>query len=381
MLLGTYRSKLSVTTLVRALAAHTGRPAYTLWYRLLGDWSPAETDWQTLLLERRAADQWQRPLGLILPQRWTSAGPPEVPSAWRVDWWRGEHQVELQWRAGNLNLWSASGAWWNPHFPELLTLADHLPESVVLQAELLPFRAGHFLPPQRLAERLAKKPRKKKREACPVLLLLTDLLEYRGEDWRSRPLSERWATLQTLFAHPTLPDGIVLAEALPASSTAEIQRLHREASAASARGLVLRSRGAAYGEMQYYWPLPDRELLATLLYLTRDERNPARFKQLSFGVWKGETLITICKCNYEPEASEYDALLAFVSDHTIERFGPVVSVKAQLVFRLAYRDLQPSRRRKSGLELIEPRILRWEKAASTTDVPQIRELLRGLVGS
>jgi DNA ligase 1 len=71
---------------------------------------------------------------------------------------------------------------------------------------------------------------------------------------------------------------------------------------------------------------------------------------------------------------------SFVRRNTRERFGPVRTVRPELVFELAFEGIQRSSRHKSGLAVRFPRILRWRtdkrpEDADTLDT--IRALLAG----
>jgi DNA ligase-1 len=63
----------------------------------------------------------------------------------------------------------------------------------------------------------------------------------------------------------------------------------------------------------------------------------------------------------------------FVRDNTIERFGPVRSVRANMdfgmVLEIAFEGLQRSARHKSGVAMRFPRInrIRWDKPARDAD--------------
>jgi DNA ligase-1 len=63
----------------------------------------------------------------------------------------------------------------------------------------------------------------------------------------------------------------------------------------------------------------------------------------------------------------------YVRDHTVERFGPVRSVRAEphagLVFEVAFEGLQRSTRHKSGVAMRFPRIhrIRWDKPPGEAD--------------
>ena len=60
---------------------------------------------------------------------------------------------------------------------------------------------------------------------------------------------------------------------------------------------------------------------------------------------------------------ETPAIMAWVRANTVERFGPVRSVAATLVFDLAFDGIAENRRRKSGVELRNPRIMAWRHDA------------------
>ena len=50
---------------------------------------------------------------------------------------------------------------------------------------------------------------------------------------------------------------------------------------------------------------------------------------------------------------------AFVRRNTVEKFGPVRTVKPELVFELAFEGIQRSTRHKSGIAVRFPRMARW----------------------
>ena len=64
----------------------------------------------------------------------------------------------------------------------------------------------------------------------------------------------------------------------------------------------------------------------------------------------------------------------FVRKNTIERFGPVSSVKAELVFELAFEGIAESKRHKSGIALRFPRIKRWRKDKKLADINTLDDI-------
>jgi DNA ligase-1 len=73
----------------------------------------------------------------------------------------------------------------------------------------------------------------------------------------------------------------------------------------------------------------------------------------------------------------------FIRRNTLEKFGPVRTVKPELVFELHFEGIQPSTRHKSGIAVRFPRMARWrrDKRAEDADtLDTVRSLLRSLSG-
>ncbi|MCB0067295.1 MAG: hypothetical protein KDD77_09095, partial [Caldilineaceae bacterium] len=71
---------------------------------------------------------------------------------------------------------------------------------------------------------------------------------------------------------------------------------------------------------------------------------------------------------------------AFVRRNTRERFGPVRSVTPQLVFELAFENIQISTRHKSGVAVRFPRIVRWRHDKRIEDADAL-ETLKGMIAA
>ena len=64
----------------------------------------------------------------------------------------------------------------------------------------------------------------------------------------------------------------------------------------------------------------------------------------------------------------------FVTKNSIEKFGPVRTVKAELVFEIAFEGIGFSNRHKSGVALRFPRIKRWRRDKKVEDIDDIEEV-------
>jgi len=75
---------------------------------------------------------------------------------------------------------------------------------------------------------------------------------------------------------------------------------------------------------------------------------------------------------------EIRAVDRWVKQNTIEKFGPVRSVKPELVFEIAFEGIAKSTRHKSGIALRFPRINRWRKDKPIQDANTLEDLVKVL---
>ncbi len=93
-------------------------------------------------------------------------------------------------------------------------------------------------------------------------------------------------------------------------------------------------------------------------------------------------LVPVGKAYFGFTDAELKLIDKYVRDHTVERFGPVRAVKADmesgLVLEVAFEGLQSSSRHKSGVAMRFPRVsrLRWDKPSAEADtLDTLRQLL------
>jgi hypothetical protein len=102
------------------------------------------------------------------------------------------------------------------------------------------------------------------------------------------------------------------------------------------------------------------------------------FTDYTLGVWAGDRLVPIARAHSGLTENETRRVDAFVRRHTIERFGPVRTVKPELVFELTFEGIQPSSRHKSGIAMHMPRVTRW-RTDKRSDEADTLEAVRRLV--
>ena len=88
----------------------------------------------------------------------------------------------------------------------------------------------------------------------------------------------------------------------------------------------------------------------------------------------GERLVTVTKAYSGLTNEEIKAVDAFIKNNAIEKFGPVRTVKPELVFEIAFEGIDKSKRHKSGVALRFPRINRWRKDKNADEINTIQDL-------
>ena len=198
LITGGFRVGVSQQLVARALAEVSGIDVAAIAHRLMGQWEPTADFYTELLHTESAAANRSRPYPFFLA--YALEGDPEATlgdlAGWQVEWkWDGI-RAQLIRRRGEIYLWSRGEELVTDRYPEVIAAAEKLPDGVVLDGELLPWRGDTVLPFAELQKRIGRKTLSKKLLAdVPVILLCYDLLETDGEDWRDRPLAARRSQL------------------------------------------------------------------------------------------------------------------------------------------------------------------------------------------
>ncbi|MCS6825041.1 MAG: ATP-dependent DNA ligase, partial [Caldilinea sp.] len=107
-------------------------------------------------------------------------------------------------------------------------------------------------------------------------------------------------------------------------------------------------------------------------------RRASLYTDYTFAVWDGNELTPIAKAYSGLTDEEIREVDAFVRRNTVERFGPARAVKPELVFEIAFEDIQPSNRHKSGVALRFPRMARWRRDKRPQDADTL-DMLQALL--
>jgi DNA ligase-1 len=307
---------------------------------------------------------------------------------WQVEWKHTGLRAQIVRQAGQVWVWSRTGDVISRAVPEVVAAAQTLPDGTVLDGQLQVWTANAPAPGDRLQQRLARKAVSRKLLAdAPVRFIAFDLLALHGQDLRAQPQHRRRAALELLLVGSALH----CAPLLQAADWPALAGLRRQSRQCGADGLVLKRRTAAYGNgcsqagsAWRTWPQAPMTAHGVLVYAQAGTGPHAGLcTDCTFAVWSrppvsaeeaaavvdaitrrvpvppgGLQLLSVAKANSGLADSALQALDQFVRANTVEKFGPVRSLRPALVVELAFDHIAPSPRHKSGIALHAPRMLR-----------------------
>lgn len=359
---GGLRVGVSKNLLIQALAQVAGVDKETMSFRLMGDYEPTPKYYQNLLVQDVTIERKSKPYPYFL------ASPTESPDEefknweeWCVEWkWDGIRAQIIK-RDGEVFLWSRGEELINDSFPEVLKQAMLLPDGTVIDGELLPFKNGEVKSFAELQTRLnRKKVSKKDLETTPISIMAYDLLEWGGVDIREKTLKERREILETIHVFP-------LSKLIHVSNYTEAQTLRLESRDRGVEGFMMKRWNSPYqvGRKRgdwWKWKIDPLTIDCVLLYAQSGSgRRSNLYTDYTLAVWKDKELIPVTKAYSGLTDQELGDMDKWIKKNTLEKFGPVRSVKPEHVFEIGFEGIQESNRHKAGVALRFPRILRWRK--------------------
>jgi len=382
LITGGFRIGVSQNLLQSALATYLAKDGAEVALMLTGNWDPLEIGFRDLLHPENSALKASKPYPFYLAYP-LAESPKELVDLdeWQLEWkWDGI-RAQLIHREGEGYLWSRGEELISEGFPEITALINHLPEGIVLDGELLAWKDGHPLPFQSLQKRIGrKKPGKKSLENTPVAIMAYDLLEWQGEDLRQKPLHERRQLLENLFettSHPLL----LLSPKIAINHWDEAAQLRESSREKQAEGLMLKRKDSTYQSGRkrgdwWKWKSEPYTLDLVLIYAQRGHGRRANlYTDFTFAARNDDgELITLTKAYSGLTDQEFQEINRFIRANTIDSFGPVRSVKAELVFELAFEGINRSNRNKSGFALRFPRIKRWRQDKKADEINGIKDV-------
>ena len=404
---GGFRVGVSKLLVQRALAAHSGVDAKRIAQRMMGYMDakvmPTAAKYEALLAGVAGDTPDVRDTGQPYP--FFLAHQLDTPfegldhklgsvGDWQVEWKYDGIRGQIVKRAGQVWIWSRGEELVTERFPEIVALSQSLPDGTVLDGEIMVWAeanegsAGRPASFALLQQRIGRKTLGKKILAdVPVTFMAYDLLELAGDDLRAKPQHSRRAQLENLLVGTSVKISPI--ERL--GSWSEFAALRTESRGRGVEGFMLKRLDAAYGTgrtkadgLWWKWKIEPMTIDCVLIYAQAGHgRRASLYTDYTFAVWNrtpkdAEEAQAVIEAIEKRKPAQPDALqlVAFAKAYsgltdaefkqidsvirktTLEKFGPVRSVKPTLVFELGFEGINRSPRHKSGLAVRFPRMLR-----------------------
>jgi len=381
LITGGFRIGVSQKMMVNALAKTVQLDASLIAHRISGNWDPVTTNFEALLDENSGTIDHSKPYPFYLA--YAVEDKPDVlgpTNEWQAEWkWDGIRGQIIK-RNGDIYVWSRGEELMTDKFPEYEVLKNMLPDGICLDGEIIPMLNGLPMPFSILQTRIGRKNiTKKQLTEAPVGFIAYDLLEYEGEDIRQKTMEQRRLLLESVFVSIHNPS-FIISPVITFSGWDELAETRKQSRQMNAEGIMLKRKSSAYlvgrkvGDW-WKWKIDPLTIDCVMIYAQKGHgRRSNLYTDYTFAVKDGDKLVSFTKAYSGLTDKEFAEVDNFVKRNSIEKFGPVRTVKPELVFEIAFEGIAASNRHKSGVALRFPRMSRWRKDKPPSEINTLDDL-------
>ena len=393
ILTGSFRIGVSKGLVTKAISNMVGIDESIILHRLMGDFDPIEETYIFLINEKlEQKELTYKPYPFQLANTFDE----KIKETTSIN----QYQFESKWdgirsqiikRSNNISIWTRGEELVNKTFPELIKIISDFKNDFVLDGEILIWDEIKNCPKEfsLLQKRLGRKsPSAKIQKDLPVVFIAYDILEINGNDIRSKVLSERRKILEEKFYNPISEDQnnnsrkIKITKLLKIKNWEELEEAKNSARNIKTEGLVIKNKNSKYlpGRKKGNWwkyKVDPMQLDGVLIYAKPGSGKRADlYTDYSFAIWEENKLVKFANAYSGLNNEEIKELDKWIRKNTLEKYGPVRSVKPELVFEISFDNIQISKRHKSGIALRFPRITRWRKDKNIKDADSLENAKR-----
>jgi len=391
LITGGFRIGVSQKMMVNALAKTIELSSSVIAHRISGNWDPFTTSFRILLSETEAAGDISKPyhfyLAYAIEEDVTAMG--DITD-WQAEWkWDGIRGQVIK-RGHELFVWSRGEELVTDKFPEFEDFKNALPNGVVIDGEIICIAPGwdtnlvRPLPFSLLQTRIGRKNvTKKQLQETPITFFAYDILEYEGNDYRDASLQQRRSLLENIVLAANHPAWII-SPVIEFTDWDQLAGIRSSSRDMGAEGLMLKRKDSVYqtGRKRgdwWKWKIDPLVIDCVMVYAQKGHgRRSNLYTDYTFAVKDGDKLVTFTKAYSGLTDKEFSEVDNFVKRNSIEKFGPVRTVKPELVFEIAFEGIAAFVRHKSGVALRFPRINRWRKDKKPDEINTLEDLQKML---
>lgn len=249
---------------------------------------------------------------------------------------------------------------------------------IVMDGEICVYKNGKIMPFQHLQKRMGiKKPTKKLIEEYPVLFIAYDLLFTDGSTTFSRPLNVRRKKLEELSEVYQIP----ITTQFSVDGSDNLESLYQRALKHGNEGLMLKKKDSVYeyGQRGKSWlkvKKPGGSFDTVIMYAhSGSGKRGGLYSDFTLGISVKEDeryeeeFIPIGKAYGGYTDDELKKLNSRVKKLTVEKYGPTLGLKPEIIVEIEFDGIQENKRTKAGYTLRFPRFkrIRWDLAPSDVD--------------
>jgi len=393
ILTGTFRIGVSKGIVTKSISKMTGIDESIILHRLMGDLEPNEETYTSLI--NKKLDQKEltcKPYPFQLANTFDG----KIKDSTSIN----QYQFESKWdgirsqiikRSNNISIWTRGEELVNKTFPELIKIISEFKNDFVLDGEILIWDASKNRPQNFsfLQKRLGRKsPSLKIQKDLPIVFMAYDILEINGNDIRNKILSERRNILERNFLNliseekSLIYKKIKITKLHDINSWQDVEKIKNSARKFNTEGLVIKNKNSKYtpGRKKGNWwkyKIDPMQLDGILIYARPGSGKRADlYTDYSFAIWANDKLVKFANAYSGLNNKEIKDLDKWIRKNTLERYGPVRSVRPELVFEISFDNIQISKRHKSGFALRFPRITKWRKDKNIMDADNLENALK-----
>ncbi len=395
ILTGTFRVGVSIGLITKSISKLINIDEEIISHRLMGDFKPSIGSYEFLIDKNINLEELNsKPFPFLLANTFEDKIFKDSINNFQFEWKYDGIRIQLIKRSENVLVWTRGQELVNKSFPELVEKMSYIKDDFVLDGELLVwnFKKQIAFDFSFLQKRLNRKsPTRSIQIKYPIIFIAYDLLEINRRDIREIKLENRRIKLEKYFSkwqnktENDISDIFKICDLINPKDWSEALTYKEKSRENNTEGLIIKKKNSKYtsGRKKGIWwkyKVDPMQLDAVLIYAKGGSgRRAGLYTDYSFALWKDQKLIKFASAYSGLTNIEIKELDKWIRKNTIEKFGPVRSLKPEMVFEISFEKIQISKRHKSGIAVRFPRITKWRKDKKIYDADSLEnayELMR-----
>ncbi len=387
ILTGTFRVGVSIGLITKSISKLINIDEEIISHRLMGNFEPSIDSYEFLINKNINLQELNsKPFPFLLANTIEDKIFKNSINDFQFEWKYDGIRMQLIKRSGNVSLWTRGQELVNESFPELIKRMSCITDNFVLDGELLVwnFKEEIAFDFSLLQKRINRKsPTRSIQIKYPIIFIAYDLLEINGKDIREIKLENRRIELEKYFSkwqnktENNIYDIFKICDLIFPKDWHDALTYKEKSRENNTEGLIIKKKTSRYssGRKKGVWwkyKVDPMQLDAVLIYAKGGSgRRAGLYTDYSFALWKDQELIKFASAYSGLTNIEIKELDKWIRKNTIEKFGPVRSLKPEMVFEISFEKIQISKRHKSGIAVRFPRITKWRKDKKINDADSL----------